>query len=141
MLIDQNLVLADGQKLTAAKESDKVVDFGQTAPTGGMSRMLSAVFLVSADVTGTLQFKLQDSDDGSTFADLAVAGAVLSAPKAGTMAQIPVPYEHKRYVRAYFGGSPTAGTVFAGLTWGRQLNTPAPQAASITNAPVSEASA
>ncbi len=141
MIVDNDLIFASNQKLTAAKESTNMIDFEQVSPTGGMSGFLSAYFHVTGDVTGTLQFKLQESDDGSSFTDLVTIGAALSAPKAGTMVQVPFPFEHKRYVRAYFGGAPTAGTVSAGLVWGRQLNTPAPQAASITNAPVSEASA
>ena len=139
MIVDNDLIFASNQKLTAAKESTNKIDFEQVSPTGGMSGFLSAYFHVTGDVTGTLQFKLQESDDGASFTDLVTIGAALSAPKAGAMVQVPFPFE--RYVRAYFGGSPTAGTVSAGLVWGRQLNTPAPQAASITSAPVSEASA
>nr|DAJ50165.1 MAG TPA: major capsid protein [Caudoviricetes sp.] len=141
MIVDNDLIFANNQTLTAAKESTNMIDFEQISPTGGMSGFLSVYFHVTSDVTGTLQFKLQESDDGASFTDLVTIGAELSAPKAGTMAQVPFPFEHKRYVRAYFGGAPTAGTVSAGLVWGRQLNTPAPQAASITSAPVSEASA
>lgn len=138
MLVDHNLIFAWNKAVSAAAASDKVVDLEQVFPSSGVSRLLSAAFAVAGDVKGTIQFKLQDSDDGSTFADLA-AGPTLTAPIAGTVYQMPVPYEHKRYLRAYFGGAPTGGTVTAFLTWGRQIYTPAAQAESVATAPVSEA--
>lgn len=61
-------------------------------------------------------------------------------PKAGTVIAVPVPYETKRYLKAYFGGSPTAGTVTAFLTEGRQAWKAAAQAEAIVKAPVTEQS-
>lgn len=141
MLIDYSLILAEGQKLTAAAAGANVVDLGQDSPTPGFSKKLELVCVVTADVTGTLQVKLQDSATKSgTYADVA-ASAVYSAPKAGTVITVPMPYSTKQFLKAYFGGSPTAGTVTAYLTEGRQMWDAAKQAESITKAPVQEKAA
>ena len=140
MLVDHSLIFAESQKLTAAAAGSNVIDLGQDSPTPGFSKKLELTCVVGADVTGTLQVKLQESDSASgSFTDCA-ASAVVSAPKAGTVIAVPVPYETKRYLKAYFGGSPTAGTVTAFLTEGRQAWKAAAQAEAIAKAPVTEQS-
>ena len=52
MIVDNDLIFANNQKLTAAKESTNMIDFEQVSPTGGMSGFLSAYFHVTGDVTG-----------------------------------------------------------------------------------------
>ena len=132
MIIDHLLELAKNQSLSAAKESDYTVDFGQKAPTTGMDELqMVMVFQVTADVTGNLTFAIQHSDqEASGFTDAVVSGQ-LTAPKAGTMVVLPMPYSHKRYVRANFGGAPTAGKVNAFITHGFDMNVPPEQAPSI----------
>lgn len=138
MLIDKELLFADGQTISAAAAGATVVDLEQDAPADLSGKLFLAVVVQTA-VTGTLQAKLQDcATQNGTFADCA-AGPVVSAPAAGTVLLVPVPVSTKRYIRAYFGGSPTAGKVSAFLTWGKQAWVAAKQAESITNAPVSEA--
>lgn len=138
MLVDQELVFANGQTISAAAAGATVVDLEQDLPADLSGKLYLAVVVQTA-VTGTLQAKLQDcATQNGTFADCA-AGPVVSAPAAGTVLMVPFPTATKRYVRAYFGGSPTAGKVSAFLTWGKQAWVAAEQAESITNAPVSEA--
>lgn len=135
MLVDHSLILADNQTLSAAAAGSNVIDLEQDLPTPGFSKNLEVVCVVNAAVKGTLQLKLQDCDTASgTFADCA-ASAVVSAPAAGTIITIPMPYETKRYVKAYFGGAPTAGTVTAFLSMGRQAWKAAAQAETISKTP------
>lgn len=121
-----------GQTLSAAAASDYRIDFGQKAPTTGMDTdRLCAVFTVKADVTGKVTFSLQDCDtETGSYANCATS-VELNAPNAGTQVAIPLPNRHKRYMQAYFGGTPTAGTVHAFITSGVQDNVPFEQAPSL----------
>lgn len=137
MIVDYLMMFTkdEGQTLSAAATSDFRLDFGQAKPTTGYAYGdLVAVFTVKADVTGDLTISLQDSDEETTgFADVGTA-ATLSAPKAGTQVVIPVPYHHKRYMVAKFGGAPTAGTVHGFITSGFQDNSGFEQAPTIKTA-------
>lgn len=137
MIVDYLMMFTkdEGQALSAAATSDFRLDFGQAKPTTGYAYGdLVAVFTVKADVTGDLTISLQDSDEETTgFADVGTA-ATLSAPKAGTQVVIPVPYHHKRYMVAKFGGAPTAGTVHGFITSGFQDNSGFEQAPTIKTA-------
>lgn len=137
MIVDYLMMFTkdEGQKLTAAAESDFRLDFGQPKPTTGYAYGdLVAVFTVKADVTGNLTISLQDSDKETTdFADVATA-VTLAAPKAGTQIVIPIPYHHKRYMQANFAGTVSAGTVHGFITSGFQDNAGFEQAPSIKSA-------
>lgn len=137
MIVDYLMMFTkdEGQKLTAAAESDFRLDFGQPKPTTGYAYGdLVAVFTVKADVTGNLTISLQDSDtETSGFADVATAVA-LTAPKAGTQVVIPIPYHHKRYMQANFAGTVSAGTVHGFITSGFQDNAGFEQAPPIKTA-------
>ena len=137
MIVDYLMMFTkdEGQKLTAAAESDFRLDFGQPKPTTGYAYGdLVAVFTVKADVTGNLTISLQDSDtETSGFTDVATAVA-LTAPKAGTQVVIPIPYHHKRYMQANFAGTVSAGTVHGFITSGFQDNAGFEQAPSIKTA-------
>lgn len=137
MIVDYLMMFTkdEGQKLTAAAESDFRLDFGQPKPTTGYAYGdLVAVFTVKADVTGNLTISLQDSDtETSGFADVSTA-VTLAAPKAGTQIVIPIPYHHKRYMQANFAGTVSAGTVHGFITSGFQDNAGFEQAPSIKTA-------
>ena len=137
MIVDYLMMFTkdEGQKLTAAAESDFRLDFGQPKPTTGYAYGdLVAVFTVKADVTGNLTISLQDSDKETTdFADVATA-VTLAAPKAGTQVVIPIPYHHKRYMQANFAGTVSAGTVHGFITSGFQDNAGFEQAPAIKTA-------
>lgn len=57
---------------------------------------------------------IQDSADGSTWADIVVGPACAPAHAAGVCAVIPFPYKHRRYVRA--GVLPTSSGTFTAVT-------------------------
>lgn len=135
MITDQFLVLADNQSLTAAAASTNVVDLGQDKPTPGMSKLLYLCVIVNEAVKGTLQPTLEDSADNKTFTT-AASGPLLTAPAAGTILYVPVPFETKRYLRANFGGAPTAGKVTAHFTWDLQRNSGFAQAPALDDQPV-----
>lgn len=137
MIIDYLLQFTEdaGQTITAAAGSDYCIDFGQTAPTTGYDPAQPvAVFTVKADVAGDLLITLQDCDtETGTYTDCA-ASVQLASPAAGTQVVIPIPYRHKRYMQAYFGGTPTAGVVSGFITSGFQDNPGFEQAPSIKTA-------
>lgn len=112
-----------GQTLSAEAASEYRIDFGQKAPTTGLDTMhMTAVFTVREDVTGSLQIKLQDCDtETGSYTDCA-STVTLESPTAGTVVKIPMPYHHRQFMQAYFGGSPTAGTVHGFITTGFQDN-------------------
>ena len=132
MIVDHFLELSESQSLTASAASTNTVDFGQEAPTSGMAGLdLVMVFTVAEDVKGTVSFAIQHSDAETTGFVAAVTSETLTAPAAGTRVVLKMPYNHKRYVRGFFGGSPTAGKVDAVITTGFDANTPFKQAASV----------
>lgn len=132
MIVDHLLELSDSQNLTASVASTNTVDFGQEAPTTGMDALdMVMVFTVAEDVKGTVSFAIQHSDQETTGFVNAVVSETLTAPAAGTRVVLKMPYNHKRYVRAFFGGSPTAGKVDAIITTGFDSNVPFKQAASV----------
>lgn len=137
MIVDYLMMFTkdEGQKLTAAADSDFRLDFGQAKPTTGYAYGdLVAVFTVKADVTGNLTISLQDSDtETSGFTDVATA-VQLTTPKAGTQIVIPIPYHHKRYMQARFAGTVSGGTVHGFITSGFQDNAGFEQAPSIKTA-------
>jgi len=129
------LVLADNQSLSKSAPSTNVVDLLQDKPTPGMSKLLYVGVIVNEAITGTLQPILEDSADNSTYAT-AAAGPTLTAPAAGTVLYIPVPFETRRYLRVNWGGAPTAGKVTALITWDTQVNHGFAQAPALDNQPV-----
>lgn len=135
MIIDKALELADKQSLTAAAASTNTIDFGADKPDPNLdfgNGRLACVFTVNADVTGDVIFKLQDSADGTTWADVAAtAPAANKSPLAGTKVVLPIPAHIRRYLRANFAADSTtgataisAGKVSAHVVWGWDDNVP-----------------
>jgi hypothetical protein len=77
------------------------------------------VFHAADDVTGTVTPKLQDSEDGETFKDLA-AGQPVENPKRGNFTLLAMPLKHARYVRAIIDEA--AGGITAFLEPGAKQN-------------------
>jgi hypothetical protein len=101
--------------------SENMLDFGaidsraamQSHRTGEQHEA-TVVFHTSADITGTVTPKLQDTDDISgtpVWGDLVTAQGVVN-PKAGAFAFIPMPKTHKRYVRAATAAAAATVTAF-----------------------------
>lgn len=141
MIIDKALELSDKQVLKAAAVSENVIDFGVDDPNPNVdfgNGRLACVFTVNSDITGDVIFKLQDSVDNSTFADIAAtASAAFKSPVAGTRVILPLPSHVRRYLRANYAADTatsattiSAGTVSAHVVWGWDDNTP-PKAAAL----------
>lgn len=136
MIIDKSLQVSNEQTVTASAASTDVIDFGQANPNSGMPGMLSAVVTVDVAATAagaaTVTFSVQDSADNSTFTDVAVTAPIGKASlTAGAQIVIPMPVQHRRYVRVYYtvGTGPlTAGKFSAQVVAGIQQNTAYPDA-------------
>ena len=132
MIIDSLLELSIKQAVTTSAASTNVADFGLKKPnTGNAAQNLYAVFTIPESFAGgSLTISLQDSADGSSFANV-ITGVTVSTTdlKAGSQYVIPMPTSHRRYIRAYYAvtGSMTAGKINAAIVSGLQNNEPMPE--------------
>lgn len=135
MLIDKALQVSDKQTVTASATSTDVIDFGQATPNTGLAAkqlymQIGVNQAATASGAATVQFALQDSADGISFADVASTQAVpVAALKAGAQFVIIMPVQHRRYVRINYAvatGPLTAGKFNAQVVAGLQLNTHMP---------------
>lgn len=130
MIIDRFLKVSRDQAVTATAASTDHIDFGQATPNTGLHDRLHMVFTVSeaaaAAGAATVTFAIQDSADGTTWADVVSTGAVgKAALPAGAQVVLPMPVQHKRYVRANYtvGTGPlTAGKFSAQVVAGLQIS-------------------
>ena len=136
MIIEKFLQVSNDQAVTATAASTDVIDFGQKTPNTGLTDRLSMVITVGETATAsgaaTVTFSVQDSADNSTFADVVASAAIgKAALVAGAQIVIPMPVQHRRYVRLNYtvGTGPlTAGKFSAQVVTGIQQNTPLPGA-------------
>lgn len=136
MYIDHFLKLSSDQAVTATAPSTNVVDFGQTNPNTGLHDRLDLVVTVgtgaTADGAATVTVAIQDSADGSSFANVISSAATpIANLAAGAQIILPMPAIHRRYVRANYTvatGPLTAGTFSAQIVEGVQANMPHPAA-------------
>jgi len=98
--------------------SENVLDFETIDPRAAMQshrtgeqHESTVVFYAESDITGSVTPKLQDSDDNSTFTDLA-EGQPVTNPKTGNFALLQMPKKHKRYVRAALAAAQTGVIAF-----------------------------
>jgi len=139
MIIDKALQVSNEQAVTASAASTDAIDFGQVTPDLGLSDRANMVITVDASATAagaaTVTFSVQDSADGSAFADVAVTAAIGKASlTAGKQIIIPMPTSLRRYCRVYYSvatGPLTAGKFSAQLVTGIQQNVPKPDAPGI----------
>ena len=139
MIIDKALQVSNEQAVTASAASTDVIDFGQAYPNSGLNQSLSMAITVDAAATAagaaTVAFSLQDSADNAAFTDVAVTAATgIAALIAGAQFIIPMPFKHRRYVRAYYTvatGPLTAGKFSAQVVAGIQQNVPMPDSPKI----------
>lgn len=132
MIIDSLLELSIKQAVTTSAASTNTVDFGTKKPnTGNAAQNLYAVFTIPESFAGgSLTISLQDSADGTNFANVITGVTVTAADlKAGSQYVIPMPVSHRRYIRAYYAvtGSMTAGKINCAIVNGLQNNDPAPE--------------
>lgn len=140
MIIDKLLQVSNEQAVTASAASTDVIDFGQLNPNTGLNQNLTAAITVDvaaeAVSSATVTFSVQDSADNSTFADVAVTAAIgKAALPIGAQVLIPMPVQHRRYVRVYYTvatGPLTAGKFSAQIVGGVQANRAYPDSAKIS---------
>ena len=139
MIIDKALQVSNEQAVTASAASTDAIDFGQVTPDIGLSDRANMVITVDASATAagaaTVTFSVQDSADGSAFADVAVTAAIGKASlTAGKQIIIPMPTSLRRYCRVYYSvatGPLTAGKFSAQVVTGIQQNVAKPYAPGI----------
>lgn len=130
MYIDKFLQVSDAQAVTASAASTDVIDFGQANPNSGLTDQLTMAVTVDEAVTAagaaTVTFSVQDSADNSSFADVAATAAIgKAALPLGAQVLIPMPLQHRRYVRVNYTvatGPLTAGRFSAQVVTGVQAN-------------------
>jgi len=139
MIIDKALQVSNEQAVTASAASTDAIDFGQVTPDLGLSDRANMAITVDASAAAagaaTVTFAVQDSADGSAFADVAVTAAIGKASlTAGKQIIIPMPTSLRRYCRVNYtvGTGPlTAGKFSAQVVTGIQQNVPKPDAPGI----------
>jgi len=122
-VVDYKSRLSTNQAITGDAASTNVIDFGVADPNMGAGsplflRVTVTENFASATSTGTVQVKLQDSADNSTWRTLSETDAFLvTALTSGfEFVKLALPDEHERYVRAFYEcgvEDPTAGAVNA----------------------------
>ena len=98
MVYDELLSLAENKGL-GTTVTGTAVDLGQEKPGLGALKppFYALLFTKDAAGAGSVTFKIQDSDDNSTFTD--AVSFTLTAGKIPANMAIPLPLQHKRYVR------------------------------------------
>lgn len=117
-IIDAKLLLSDNQSIAATADTTNTLDFGGERELSNNYHGAGYVnIIITEAVAGTsAEFKLKDSADNSTFADVAGTTVSLTTAAKGKIFTIKLP-KTKRYVKGVFTvSSGTAGkaTVFVG---------------------------
>jgi len=99
--------------------SENVLDFEAIDPRASMQSHRTGeqhdstvVFNAANDINDTVQVRIQDSADGTTFSDIFTGPYIGTGVKAGNFALIPMPKNHRRYVRVILGVNRPGVTAF-----------------------------
>lgn len=113
MVYDELLSMAEDKGLGTAI-TGTAVDLGQEKPGLGALKppFYALLFTKGAAGAGSVTFKIQDSDDNSTFED--AVSFTLTAGKIPENMAIPLPLTHKRYVRLVTTVTATDSNTVAG---------------------------
>lgn len=121
LYVDKMLIFSDGQAVTGSTESNNVLDMGVKEGSAG-GKMID--LRITEDFTGgaSLQFVLQDSDNGTSFNDIVTTPSFNSSQLKGNgkepLYSIAIPKHTKRFLRVKYAvssGSFTKGKVSAVL--------------------------
>lgn len=117
-IIDAKLLLSDNQSISATADTTNTLDFGGERELSNNYHGAGYVnIIITTAVAGTsATFKLQDSADNSSFADVAGTTVTLTGAAKGKIFTIKLP-KTKRYVKGVFtvsGGTAGKATVFVG---------------------------
>ena len=116
MILDNNLLFSNGQKITSTANS-QVVDF--KAPGDAVGQELTIRVIVAEEFAGltSMQIKLQTGDTDSTFEDVLLTPAIPAAKlkRGAEVFKVRTPGGLKRYARINYtvSGTATAGAVTA----------------------------
>ena len=115
-MIDAELIFEENAALSAAVTSGSL-DLGQAKPDMGMLDQDFVVQVLPDEAvggTGTVTFKLQDSADNSSFADVLACGPIVGNDLTDDFA-FRLPLTHRRYVRivTVVSGSVTGNAMIA----------------------------
>lgn len=117
-IIDAKLLLSDNQSISATADTTNTLDFGGERELSNNYHGAGYVnIVITTAVAGTsATFKLQDSADNTSFADVAGTTVTLTTAPKGKIFTIKLP-KTKRYVKGVFtvsGGTAGKATVFVG---------------------------
>lgn len=123
MITDKQLVFSRNQAITVSAPSTDIADLAPNGQYGpGYPVIMKAIVGTSftAGGAGTLTIALQDSADGTNFADIATTGAIGKADLVnGREINLQLPEKHRRYLRVNYTvgtGPMTAGTISAAMS-------------------------
>jgi hypothetical protein len=142
MIVDNTLVLSDGQAITATARSTNVIDIGATGTAAGAAAALSRdigkaneipmIFEVTQAFNNLTSLKISlESDDNAAFSstrEIASRTYLLAELTLGAILTFPAEIPegtNEQYLSAYYtvtGTAPTTGKIFAGVVAGRQNN-------------------
>jgi phage-related tail protein len=126
MIIDNALVLdTETVAVTADQATANYIDFDLVNPNQGTrAKKVKLMFLITTTGTGagTVNFKLQDDTDSgfaTALRTLSQSGEIVgTALTKGTLVQLDLPAEHKRFVRGYVDVTGTVGAfTFVAFIW------------------------
>lgn len=113
MLIDRKLQFIDGAVDAITKTSD-VVEFYSDGDFKLSANRHGAGYWnvhVNKDITGTGTIKLQDSANGSSYADVAGMAVTLTNLKAGAKASLRIPAGTRKFLKVVVDSGVTEGRV------------------------------
>lgn len=113
MVLDVLSMFSNGASVETGNSS--VLDFGQADARSGLARKLDLCIVVQPGegfAASSFAFDVQHSDDNSTFTTL------ISVPASTAFegAVVPMPVDHKRYIRLAYTVTGGAGKVNAAVT-------------------------
>jgi len=120
MILDSKLEFSNAQAVTATAASTNAIDIGLAAPNigDGTPKRVEVIVNTNFATCDSLKATLEESADDSTYTTLldGVAVAVASLKKGKKLLSVPLPTQHKRYLRINYtiaGSNATAGKVDA----------------------------
>ncbi len=141
MILDNTLVLSDGQAITASAASTNIIDIGAAGTSWGASSAvrrdigigteipIAVAVTQSFNTLTSLTIALQVDDDAAFGSPTTVAtgpAVLLAGLTAGALITFPAELpegSNERYIRLYYtvgGANPTLGKVTAAVVAGRQ---------------------
>lgn len=116
MVLDNHLLLGEDQgAITTSVATTNLLDMVTegTDPDVFPSGFMAFHITTTGTGAGTVDFKIQDCDtEGGTYVDIAASGpAVATTLEAGDEIKVPLPGDHRRYIRGYFTVVSTVGAL------------------------------